>query len=167
MRKIKMVMLAILLLPAVSMAQMETKAGDMVLTAGTSISDISFGFNGNFQFNITNKIAAHPALNYNTMGGGSFLSVDAWAGYHGLSKIPYLNVNVNEKSNLDPYLMLGPTFYKGELSNGLAFGAGGGGRYYLNQKMAITVEAKYRMMLGNSYSYVKWYELGVGFSYAL
>lgn len=162
-----MMFVCLLLLPAAALAQMETKAGDMVVSAGTSISALSFGFNGNFQLNVTDKIAVQPSVNYNTYGGGSFLSVDAWAGYHGISKIPYLNVSTDGKDNLDPYFMFGPTFFNGNNGTGLALGAGGGGRYYFNPKMGVTVEGKYRIMTGGNYSYVAWYELGLNFSYAL
>ncbi|MTI89089.1 MAG: hypothetical protein FH748_14120 [Balneolaceae bacterium] len=161
------VVIAFLISPGAAQAQMETKSGDMVLTAGAGLSALSFGFNGNFQFNVTNKIAAHPSVNYNNYGGGTLLSVDAWAGYHGLKNIPFLNASAEGKENIDAYLMFGPTYYSGQDESGFAFGAGGGARYYLNDKIGITVEGKYRMIVGDGYSYVKWYEVGVGLSYSL
>lgn len=161
------VLLSFLFSPTAVQAQMQTKAGDMVLTAGTGLSALSFGFNGNFQFNVTDKIAAHPSVNYNTYGGGSLLSVDVWAGYHGLKNIPYLNASADGKDNVDAYIMLGPTFFSGQDDNGFAFGAGGGARYYFSGKIGVSVEGKYRMIVGNSYSSVTWYEIGLGLSYAL
>lgn len=161
------VLFSLVLFPFESKAQMETKAGDMVLTAGVGFSDLSYGFNGNFQFNITNKIAVHPSFNYNTYGGGSLLSIDAWGAYHGLKNIPFLNASADGKDNVAAYVMLGPTFFSGEDDNGFAFGGGGGARYFFNPKLAVSLEGKYRMIIGDAYSNVRWYELGLGISYAL
>lgn len=160
-------LLAVVLSPTNTKAQMETQAGDMVLSLGAGLSDISLGFNGSFQFNVTNKIAVHPSANYNTYGGGSLLSFDLWGGYHGLNKIPYLNASAEGKENVDAYLMLGPTFFSGDDNSGFAFGAGGGARYFFNSRMAFSLEGKYRMILGDSYSHVTWYEIGAGLSFAL
>lgn len=153
------------LLPVSGMAQMQTKSGDFVVSIGASYSDFSLGFNGDMQYNITDKLALHPAFNYNTLGNASFISVDAWGAWHGISNIPAINRSADGLDNVDAYVMLGPTYYLGDLENGFAFGGGGGARYYFNSKMAVTLEGKYRMIIGQAYSYIRWYDFGVGLSY--
>jgi hypothetical protein len=133
------------------------ESGTMVPGAGVSISAISTGFHGSFEFGVTDKIGVYPRVNYNDYLGTSLLSIDAWGSWHGVSSA-WAGLPGGDKADL--YGLLGPTFYSGD-DSGFALGFGAGGRYYLTESLAIQVEGKYRYIFGD-YISVGWYDIGLG-----
>jgi len=155
---------------------MHFNGGKMVGGVGFNLSGLGTGFGANFEYGLTKHIGISPAINiqsYSSAVSWSFTVIDAWASYHKKLKTGFLG-NFAGDPKVDSFIMAGPTFVSfkagSESSSKIAFGFGAGARYYINNKLSILGEGRYRFASFSTDHYnlaIAWYSIGVGVQYAI
>ena len=182
MKKIALTLTMIFLVAQLSTAQ-ESKffnSGKMIVGAQTGFSALGLGYGANFEFGITKNIGILPSFilhSYSTgMVDWSFKVADLYGTYHYVPKDGFLFITPDK---MDAYAMLGISWVSfgaksgstsEETASNIAFGGGAGTRYYINNKISIYAEGKYRVATFKTQSYslaIGWYSIYAGVNFAI
>jgi opacity protein-like surface antigen len=152
----------------------EFSAGKMIAGANVGMSAFGFGFGGNFEFGFSNTLGVQGNFNYNSYDAGTvkwtITPIDIWLTYH---TTPFANIGDESYYFGGPSLVLFSaenSSGKSEAESGIAFGAGYGTKFNLNENMNLYAELRYRLASFKTPSYqlvMSWYSIYGGIQFSL